>query len=93
MCSYIYITHNPSLHPSTYPPTHNTKEHHTLTHSPTHFPHLPTHTHNTKNNKIQKADIVLVVGARLNWILHFGDAPRWNPQAKFLLVDVEQVGL
>ena len=38
-----------------------------------------------------QADVVLVVGARLNWILHFGEPPRWNPQATFILVDVVQV--
>ncbi|GAB5033892.1 2-hydroxyacyl-lyase-like, partial [Nannochloropsis oceanica] len=37
-----------------------------------------------------QADVVLVVGARLNWILHYGEPPRWNPQATFILVDVVQ---
>eukprot|EP01062_Namystynia_karyoxenos_P020889 TRINITY_DN17919_c0_g3_i1.p2 TRINITY_DN17919_c0_g3~~TRINITY_DN17919_c0_g3_i1.p2 ORF type:complete len:578 (+),score=169.15 TRINITY_DN17919_c0_g3_i1:70-1734(+) len=33
------------------------------------------------------ADVVVLVGARLNWILHFGEAPRWAPDAHFILVD------
>eukprot|EP01062_Namystynia_karyoxenos_P020890 TRINITY_DN17919_c0_g3_i2.p1 TRINITY_DN17919_c0_g3~~TRINITY_DN17919_c0_g3_i2.p1 ORF type:complete len:950 (+),score=280.30 TRINITY_DN17919_c0_g3_i2:88-2850(+) len=36
---------------------------------------------------LKGADVVLVVGARLNWILHFGEAPRWAPDAHFILVD------
>lgn len=26
---------------------------------------------------------------RLNWQLHFGDAPKWSESVKFILVDVE----
>lgn len=27
---------------------------------------------------LQKADTIILLGARLNWILHFGKAPRFN---------------
>jgi oxalyl-CoA decarboxylase len=37
---------------------------------------------------LKKADVVMLVGARLNWLLGHGDAPQWNPDAKFIQVDI-----
>ncbi len=37
---------------------------------------------------LKKADVVLLVGARLNWLLSHGDAPAWDPDAKFIQVDI-----
>ena len=37
---------------------------------------------------LKRADVVMLVGARLNWLLGFGDAPQWNPNAKFIQVDI-----
>lgn len=37
---------------------------------------------------LQKADVVLLLGARLNWILHFGRAPRFNEKVKVIQVDI-----
>ncbi|HEY3685994.1 MAG TPA: oxalyl-CoA decarboxylase [Streptosporangiaceae bacterium] len=37
---------------------------------------------------LKRADVVLLVGARLNWLLGHGDAPQWNPDAKFIQVDI-----
>ncbi|KAI8038860.1 hypothetical protein M5D96_008773 [Drosophila gunungcola] len=37
---------------------------------------------------LQKADVVLLLGARLNWILHFGKAPRYDKDVKFIQVDI-----
>lgn len=37
---------------------------------------------------MEQADVVLVVGARLNWMLSFGHG-KWNPQGKFIHLDVE----
>uniref|UniRef100_A0A2P2J8Q1 2-hydroxyacyl-CoA lyase n=1 Tax=Rhizophora mucronata TaxID=61149 RepID=A0A2P2J8Q1_RHIMU len=37
---------------------------------------------------IGKCDVALVVGARLNWLLHFGAPPKWPKDVKFVLVDV-----
>lgn len=37
-----------------------------------------------------EADVALVVGARLNWLLHFGESPRWSSDVKFILVDVSK---
>ncbi|OBG26459.1 oxalyl-CoA decarboxylase [Mycobacterium sp. 852002-51057_SCH5723018] len=38
---------------------------------------------------LRRADVVMLVGARLNWLLGHGDAPQWNPNAKFIQVDIE----
>ncbi|MET9880354.1 oxalyl-CoA decarboxylase [Actinacidiphila glaucinigra] len=38
---------------------------------------------------LKKADVVMLVGARLNWLLAHGEAPQWNPDAKFVQVDIE----
>jgi oxalyl-CoA decarboxylase len=38
---------------------------------------------------LRRADVVLLVGARLNWLLGHGDAPQWNPHAKFIQIDIE----
>ncbi|WP_051941247.1 oxalyl-CoA decarboxylase [Phaeacidiphilus oryzae] len=37
---------------------------------------------------LKRADVVLLVGARLNWLLGHGEAPQWNPDAKFIQVDI-----
>lgn len=37
---------------------------------------------------LKGADVVVVVGARLNWILHFGEPPRWSPNVQFVVLDV-----
>ncbi|KAH9305457.1 hypothetical protein KI387_009861 [Taxus chinensis] len=39
---------------------------------------------------IGQCDVALVVGARLNWLLHFGEPPRWASDVKFILVDVSR---
>ncbi|GJP53498.1 hypothetical protein CLOM_g12661 [Closterium sp. NIES-68] len=39
---------------------------------------------------LAQADVALVVGARLNWILHFGQPPKWAAGVKFVLVDVDE---
>jgi len=54
----------------------------------------PANTGAARSAALQHADIVLVLGARLNWILHFGDAPKWNPAARFIQVDIspEEIG-
>nr|CDJ96322.1 Thiamine pyrophosphate enzyme domain containing protein [Haemonchus contortus] len=37
---------------------------------------------------LREADCVLLIGARLNWILHFGLAPRFNSNVKVIQVDI-----
>jgi oxalyl-CoA decarboxylase len=36
-----------------------------------------------------EADVVVLLGARLNWLLGHGRAPRWSADARFIQVDVE----
>ena len=42
---------------------------------------------------LREADVVMLVGARLNWLLGHGEAPQWNPDAKFIQVDIEATEL
>ena len=37
---------------------------------------------------MEQADVVMVIGARLNWMLSFGRG-KWNPDTKFIQLDVE----
>jgi oxalyl-CoA decarboxylase len=37
---------------------------------------------------IGNADVVLLAGARLNWLLSHGRAPLWNPNTKFVQIDI-----
>lgn len=37
---------------------------------------------------MEQADVVLVLGARINWMLSFGKG-KWNPAGKFIQLDVE----
>lgn len=37
---------------------------------------------------MEQADVVMVIGARLNWMLSFGKG-KWNPAIKFIQLDVE----
>ena len=42
---------------------------------------------------LRDADVVMLVGARLNWLLSHGEAPRWNPDAVFIQVDIDPTEL
>ena len=37
---------------------------------------------------MEKADVVMVIGARINWMLSFGRG-KWNPDMKFIQLDVQ----
>ncbi|GBG37834.1 hypothetical protein NJB14197_26650 [Mycobacterium montefiorense] len=37
---------------------------------------------------IARADAVLLIGARLNWLLGHGESPQWSEDAKFVQVDI-----
>ena len=41
-----------------------------------------------RSDIMSKSDVVLLLGARLNWLLSFGKG-KWNPNAKFIQLDVE----
>uniref|UniRef100_A0A7N8XTV6 2-hydroxyacyl-CoA lyase n=1 Tax=Mastacembelus armatus TaxID=205130 RepID=A0A7N8XTV6_9TELE len=47
-----------------------------------------------RSRALLQADVVLLLGARLNWILHFGLPPRFDPDVKFIQVDLcpEEMG-
>ena len=64
------------------------------------FPFLPTpmgkgvvpdsHNLNTsaaRSQALRGADVVLLLGARLNWLLHFGGG-KWNDNVQFIQVDI-----
>jgi oxalyl-CoA decarboxylase len=38
---------------------------------------------------LARADVVMLVGARLNWLLGHGEAPKWSPDATFIQVDID----
>lgn len=54
----------------------------------------PSNTATARSVALKQADVVLVLGAKLNWILHFGTIPKWNPSAKIIQVDIsaEELG-
>lgn len=43
---------------------------------------------------LSKSDVILVVGARLNWMLHFGDQGRYREGVKIIQIDIaaEEIG-
>ena len=43
---------------------------------------------------LQKADVVFLMGARLNWIFHFGQPPRYAKDVKVIQLDIapEEIG-
>lgn len=45
-------------------------------------------TYSSACSALREADVILLVGARLNWILHFGRPPRFNKNVKFIQIDV-----
>ncbi|MDP7704575.1 oxalyl-CoA decarboxylase [Mycobacterium sp. TY815] len=38
---------------------------------------------------ISRADVVLLIGARLNWLLGHGESPQWSADSRFIQVDIE----
>ncbi|XP_071812364.1 2-hydroxyacyl-CoA lyase 1-like [Apostichopus japonicus] len=47
-----------------------------------------------RSRALLQADVVLLLGSRLNWILHFGLPPRFAPDVKFIQIDIcpEELG-
>lgn len=47
-----------------------------------------------RSTAFKEADVVLVLGAKLNWILSFGLPPKWSPTVKIVQVDMcaEELG-
>jgi 2-hydroxyacyl-CoA lyase 1 len=47
-----------------------------------------------RSHALQNADLVFLMGARLNWILHFGLPPRFNENVRVVQMDIsaEEIG-
>ncbi|RCH87675.1 2-hydroxyacyl-CoA lyase 1 [Rhizopus azygosporus] len=47
-----------------------------------------------RSKALKEADVVLLIGARLNWILHYGQPPRWDSHVRFIQIDIspEEIG-
>ncbi|XP_055388560.1 elongation factor 2-like [Condylostylus longicornis] len=43
-----------------------------------------------RSRSLREADVVLLLGCRLNWILHFGEPPRWRTDCRFICVDLDE---
>ena len=41
-----------------------------------------------RSHALQKADVVFLMGARLNWIMHFGLPPRFNKNVRIIQLDI-----
>lgn len=54
----------------------------------------PSNTATSRSAALKGADVVLVLGARLNWILHYGEVPKYNEDVKIIQVDIaaEEIG-
>src|SRR6267142_5573808 len=37
---------------------------------------------------LAQVDVVVLIGARLNWLLGHGKPPQWSPRARFVQVDI-----
>lgn len=49
----------------------------------------PCNVSSARSVALRNADVVLVLGARLNWIFHFGEPPKFNPQSRLIQVDID----
>jgi 2-hydroxyacyl-CoA lyase 1 len=54
----------------------------------------PANASSARSAALKTTDVILILGARLNWIFHYGESPKWNPEAKFIQVDIspEEMG-
>lgn len=54
----------------------------------------PLNVASARSTALAGADVVLVLGARLNWMLHFGSKPKWRADVTFIQVDIaaEELG-
>lgn len=72
-----------------------------------HLPFLPTpmgkgivpdsdslNASSARSAALKHADVILLLGARLNWILHFGASPKYRPDVKIIQIDIspEELG-
>jgi 2-hydroxyacyl-CoA lyase 1 len=54
----------------------------------------PFNVASARSTALAGADVVLLLGARLNWMLHFGTKPKWRADVIFVQVDIaaEELG-
>jgi len=47
-----------------------------------------------RSTALRRADVIVLLGARLNWIMHFGAPPRFAPDVKIIQIDIcgEELG-
>jgi 2-hydroxyacyl-CoA lyase 1 len=41
-----------------------------------------------RSHALKEADLIVLLGARLNWIMHFGLPPRFNPNVRIIQLDL-----
>ena len=41
-----------------------------------------------RSHALQEADVIVLLGARLNWIMHFGLPPRFNKKVRIVQLDI-----
>src|SRR5258705_5556131 len=49
----------------------------------------PQSTAAARSYALAQADVVMLIGARLNWLLGHGRSPQWSPTAQFVQLDIE----
>ena len=42
-----------------------------------------------RTSALKNADVVFLIGARLNWMMHFGLPPRWSEDLRVIQLDIE----
>ena len=50
--------------------------------------HHPQSAAAARSHALAKADVVMLIGARLNWLLGHGRSPQWSPTAQFVQLDI-----
>lgn len=50
--------------------------------------HHPNSIAPARSLALLQADVILLVGAKLNWMLHFGREPRFDPNVQFIQIDI-----
>lgn len=49
----------------------------------------PCNVSSARSSALRNADVILVLAARLNWIFHFGEPPKFSPTARLIQVDID----
>ncbi len=53
----------------------------------------PNHVPAARSKALKGADAVIVVGSRFNFMLAYGQPPRWNPEVQIVQLDIEAEGI